>query len=661
MINKNMKKVLVIGLSAVTLIPTITFAKTYSDVNSKNYGWAANAIDVLSDKGVIAGYEDGTFKPDRAVSFEEVFQLLVQILNPSESEIKSAREKYESTVKSAGVSDWAIKPISVALYRNILSESALKDASSKGFLGSGNDKKYPIRSNIAVFFAKGLNLSSSGNESLLKHNDLNKIDSTTKGYLASLVDANIFSSTGSDGNFDGDRHIKRAEMSIITKASYDYIGKNPVKEEEMEGNVVLASKLNDVNVLIIEKNSQKYSFTIDSSTKYTMKDKNSVSFSDLAPGQKVKIKYIKSLNTDKEGLAKSVEITNVEQSLIGYVNSKDNNNTLTIRYRNNTNDVDLKTTQKISTSDTKAFKLDDKVKIKRYDKEINYNEINTEDLVEFKTDSNGNIKELNVFPKEFTVTGKVVSASNYTNSGTIILKMSDDKDYTFYVTNDSKNLRNISINDNISLKVNYKVAIETSVASNIVIGEVYDYEEYYNRTDGYARIRQDNGQYVDISIDSNTRFYNENSILQNSQIPKRDIRGRYVVVNTAKSSYNSRIYAKEIKLINKDDLYTLKVQVVNKYNPDSVFNQTVSWNYDLKILNSSTSKIPNGKIINLKNSTNDLKQYDVYELRGVLQRNGRDEELNNFEMIYKENPGRALDVYNGSSFNNGNGTLILNK
>lgn len=670
MIKNNMKKALVIGLSAATLLPTATFGKTYSDVNSGNYGWASNAIDVLSDKGVIAGYEDGTFKPERPVSFEEVFQLLIQVLDPSESEIKSARDKYETIVKNAGTSDWAIKPISVALYRNILSETALKDASNKGFLGLGNNKKYPIRANIAVFFAKGLNLSSSGDESLLRHNDLSRIDSTTKGYLASLVKANVFSSTGSDGNFDGDRHIKRAEMAIITKASYDYIGKNPIKEEEMEGTVVLASRLNNVNVLILEKNNQKYSFAIDETTKYTMKDKTNVSFSDIAQGQKVKIKYQKSLNSDKEGLAKNVEIISSEQNLVGYVNSKDNNNSLTIRYRNNTNDVDLKTTQKISTSDTKTFKFYEKAKIYRYDKTINYNDINVDDLVEFKTDINGNIKEMNVYPKEFTATGRVVSISNSTTSGTIVLRMSDNKDYSFYITKDTRDLRNVNNNDNINLKVNYKVAIETTQTSNIIRGYVERFERdyrydrndrydnrYYDYSDGYIRIRQDNNQYIDIDLNRDTNFLNTD-VLNNPQPTRDNYLNKYVVVETYKDNYSGRLYAKNIRKASKNDNYTVKVQVINIHNLSSPFNQTTTLSYDLMVLETNNDRISRGRIIELKDYSRKLNQYAVYELKGMIESRGSNEELNNFEMNYIENPGRQIDSYNGyRGYENGRLTL----
>ena len=61
---KNLKKIVACTLAAATLIPGAAFAKSFSDVKSNGpYGWAYDAIDVLSDRSIIAGYPDGKFKP----------------------------------------------------------------------------------------------------------------------------------------------------------------------------------------------------------------------------------------------------------------------------------------------------------------------------------------------------------------------------------------------------------------------------------------------------------------------------------------------------------------------------------------------------------------------------------------------------------------------
>lgn len=62
--SKNLRRVAALGLAAIMLAPSATFAKEFKDVKKNNkYSWAYNAIDVLSDKNVISGHPDGEFKP----------------------------------------------------------------------------------------------------------------------------------------------------------------------------------------------------------------------------------------------------------------------------------------------------------------------------------------------------------------------------------------------------------------------------------------------------------------------------------------------------------------------------------------------------------------------------------------------------------------------
>ena len=42
--------------------------------------WAAKAIDELSEKGIIKGYEDGTFRPDEPISRAEVAVMLSRLM-----------------------------------------------------------------------------------------------------------------------------------------------------------------------------------------------------------------------------------------------------------------------------------------------------------------------------------------------------------------------------------------------------------------------------------------------------------------------------------------------------------------------------------------------------------------------------------------------------
>lgn len=62
------------------IIPMVTLAQSFSDVSRfhKNYA----AVSALSDLGVINGYNDGSFQPDRTVSRAEAVKLLIASTKP---------------------------------------------------------------------------------------------------------------------------------------------------------------------------------------------------------------------------------------------------------------------------------------------------------------------------------------------------------------------------------------------------------------------------------------------------------------------------------------------------------------------------------------------------------------------------------------------------
>ena len=133
--SNNLKRAAALGLAALMLAPSATFAKEFKDVKKKNnkYSWAYDAIDILSDKNVISGHPDGEFKPGESVSLEELLQLIKQVLRPSDEEIKNATTKYSKMAKDNGVNKWAEEAVCLALDRGYLDENSLKKANERGF------------------------------------------------------------------------------------------------------------------------------------------------------------------------------------------------------------------------------------------------------------------------------------------------------------------------------------------------------------------------------------------------------------------------------------------------------------------------------------------------------------------------------------------------
>lgn len=641
--SNNLKRAAALGLAALMLAPSATFAKEFKDVKKKNnkYSWAYDAIDILSDKNVISGHPDGEFKPGESVSLEELLQLIKQVLRPSDEEIKNATTKYSKMAKDNGVNKWAEEAVCLALDRGYLDENSLKKANERGFFKI-SQREYPSRGDIAIFFARALQLSPNGNTNLLKHNDKDKLSDTLKGYLSSLVEAKIFTATGSDGKFEGDRPITRAETAIITKASFDYAEKNKIeaKTEKMKGTVVLSSKLNNVNVVIIENKGTKYSFDIDNNTKYKLKDKD-IKLEDIKAGQEVEIEYTKAKTGEREGTAKTITVTNAMLDMVGYVNSKGNNQ-ITLRYRDNSDSLNFRTTSKISTSDTKTFDLDKNVKIKAYGKDLKLEDIAVDDLVEFKTNADNKITEITVFPKEAQVSGKIISLDTSNKDKAYLkIRLKDNKDYELYITSETKDLDKITLNDNVNLYVNYKVV--RGLASNYnngdVSGEVISYSgdessftnRRYNR---YINIRTKDGYNKSYYLADRYEIKTYSGARQ-TQVTEDYLRGKNVILTLDK--YGD---VELITIVDSNLQFSGMFQVVSTV--DVGYNYNI-YKIGLRVIQSDNEKLKPGKTLYFQTSQK-LDLYDVLSFDGYLNSDG--EIISDSNNSWIGNPRQYLNTAN---------------
>ena len=108
---KNLGKVI---LSAITLIAFAIPAFAYPDVTPEH--WAAKQIEILTEKGVIIGYPDGTFKPDDNVSRAEFASMAIKALGQEHTTIAQP-------VKFNDIEPgfWAYDAIQKALYFDLIS------------------------------------------------------------------------------------------------------------------------------------------------------------------------------------------------------------------------------------------------------------------------------------------------------------------------------------------------------------------------------------------------------------------------------------------------------------------------------------------------------------------------------------------------------------
>lgn len=145
--------------------------------------WYASAVSSLVQAGVIAGYDDGTFRPNNAVTYGEALKMIMRAAG------------YPAQQEGTGA-NWAINYKNTAVADGLVDESIVLSN--------------PInRSAVAAIAAKALHLSPVSGTS--------PFADTSDGYVLALYQAGIVQGDSSSGTayYNGSDTLNRAQISAI--------------------------------------------------------------------------------------------------------------------------------------------------------------------------------------------------------------------------------------------------------------------------------------------------------------------------------------------------------------------------------------------------------------------------------------------------------------
>lgn len=188
----NKKLITTITLSAILLAPASIFAKTFTDVNQND--WFYSTVNELSDKGVITGYEDKTFKPQKSVTYSEFLTLLNNAIGTKQApDYKNPTEWYKPTF------------------------DYLK---SKGVIQTINNPNQTIsRNEMAKYLSLGLQKLKNQTPNTTAPTtikDFASIPAEYKDFVANTVNAGLIKGDEHQ-NFNGAKSLTRAETAVIIK------------------------------------------------------------------------------------------------------------------------------------------------------------------------------------------------------------------------------------------------------------------------------------------------------------------------------------------------------------------------------------------------------------------------------------------------------------
>jgi uncharacterized protein YjdB len=188
-------------LLAVTLVFSLLLALAgvaYAGFSDLNGHWAQKQVEEWADKGLVRGYQDGTFRPNNAVTRAE----FVALVNRAMEVEGSGAEVSFKDVKSG---DWFFNDVAAAV--------------SAGYVGGYEDGTFrpnqPItRQEAASIIGRLLNLGSGDASVLAKFKDAGQIGSWARGSVAAVVAEGLMGGYA-DGTFGPARSITRAETVVV--------------------------------------------------------------------------------------------------------------------------------------------------------------------------------------------------------------------------------------------------------------------------------------------------------------------------------------------------------------------------------------------------------------------------------------------------------------
>ncbi|MEK0316498.1 Ig-like domain-containing protein [Cohnella sp. 56] len=164
--------------------------------------WAKTEIEAAVSKGILTGYQDGTFRPNQQVSRVEFTVMLNRALKLSGGATESAEP--EAFADAASIPAWARSSVAEAAAQGLI----------QGFAdGTFRPGALMSRAELAVIAARALQLPESS-EAALSFADANDIPAWAKAAVASAQQAGLMK--GKEGNqFAPLASVTRAEAAVL--------------------------------------------------------------------------------------------------------------------------------------------------------------------------------------------------------------------------------------------------------------------------------------------------------------------------------------------------------------------------------------------------------------------------------------------------------------
>lgn len=235
----------------------------FSDINTENYAWAKQYINSMAEKGLISGYEDGTFRPDNDVTRLEALSLFARAMGSNdeanEPVLELAHDKYDSVISDYNLK-WGDDEIAYLMYKG-----ALKKTDLDTYL-KDDEKDTPMkRYEAAIIITKAMGGEDEALAELgvvLDYSDAREVPSNAIQYVSYATDAGIMEGMG-EGMFSPNTAVKRSQMAVMLSRTVE---KTNYTFEKMKLNSIDTSE-KAITAVSSDGTEEKYTYTDSTSMK----------------------------------------------------------------------------------------------------------------------------------------------------------------------------------------------------------------------------------------------------------------------------------------------------------------------------------------------------------------------------------------------------------
>ncbi len=278
-----MKKIISMLLAsavAASMAVPVMAKDTFKDLDGQ-YSWCKEYVEEMAQKGLIAGFDDGTYRPGNDVSRMDAFALFARLMGSNneanEEVLDAAIEKYGDILEDYKLS-YTEGDIAFLLYRGIITEEELDTY----FKDNKKTEAMP-RHEAAVLITKAMLAEDAAKEEVLidmDYSDVSDIPKEARQYVYYVTQNGIMSGTG-DGKFSPNTKVQRGQIAVMlskTANSSNYYFE-VAKLEKVDA---------DSNNIKIEDYDDEIGYSTDT---VIFRDGEVIKDKELFPGQTVVLTY----------------------------------------------------------------------------------------------------------------------------------------------------------------------------------------------------------------------------------------------------------------------------------------------------------------------------------------------------------------------------------